>query len=118
MNTTLYTTIWLAIISGGAISWLLRGAPLLFIKSKLFNENNIVFTFLTYSSFAVLGSLIYSIAFDNKNVIDLFSQFNLIFLVKALIIILTFVLSCLIKNAVIVFFINLILYALLLGFLL
>lgn len=112
MNTHEQRIIWVAIIAASATSWLLRALPLFLVRNKFFSESSQIFIFLTYCSYAILGSLIYSIAFGNKNIVCFFTSFQAMDLIKITIIFVAFLLACRIKNAVVVFFTCLALYAL------
>ncbi len=74
---------WLLIGFSSITIAIFRGFPLFFRHSSLLNnKNGLFYRFLSYSTQAMLGAIVYGTAFFNKNINTLITDFSMIDLVK------------------------------------
>lgn len=71
--------IWYLIIFSAITAFIFRTIPFLIKKNKLLvNQQGSFYRFLSYSTQAMLGMIIYDTAFNQKNLLQLFSSFSLL----------------------------------------
>ena len=105
------SSFWILIIIASVISYAFRIIPFFIIKLKNISKESSLIVFFNYASYAVIGSLIYSIGFNNQDLNSLISNFNLETLVKFLIIILTFIFSIWLDNVIATFIISITIFS-------
>ena len=69
-------SLFLMIITAGIVSLGLRIAPVLFLRNLNFNKFNLN-EILDLASSCIIGQIIYCVAFNNKDLVALYSQFSM-----------------------------------------
>lgn len=99
------STTWIFIIVAAAVSFGFRAMPLLF-KNKLGDlERSRFVVFLNYTACAIIGSIIYVIAFNSDTIVELYHTANAQTLLKIVILAASFIINLKLKNPVITFLI-------------
>jgi hypothetical protein len=112
------STTWLFILVAVAISFGFRALPV-FFKNKLEGlEDSYFVIFLNYTACAIIGSIIYVIAFHSQDIVGLYHGADRNDLLKVLILAASFVINVRLKNPITTFFICIAAYAALSFFLL
>lgn len=104
--------IWLPITVAGLTSFLLRIGPFLLgnLASNI-KDDGPFFQYLNYCISAVIGCIIYSVAFNNHNSSEFIKNFNYEILLRICIIVLVFIVNVKLKRSLVSFMIGFLSYA-------
>ena len=109
------TNLWEIVIVAALVSYLLRVLPAFLLGPIQIDEDSRLIRFLNYSVCALIGGIIYSSTYSDKNIFDLVYNFSYADLFRLLFLIATFLVSSFLQRPIASFIISIILYAFILA---
>ncbi|MFY0728575.1 AzlD domain-containing protein [Pseudomonas sp. NFX15] len=91
---------WMVILVAAGVSYLLRFLPVLIFRKYKVNGDGNVYVFLSYSACAVMGGIIYSIAFAETLFQDWQGHFEGPQLIKLAVILLSFFIAAFTRSVI------------------
>lgn len=76
------TAIWLSIIIAGVISIALRVMPFILFRRKPLDKDHVIFQYLGYFAYAIMGCIIYDAAFNSHGISLFWQDFSAITALK------------------------------------
>lgn len=104
-------TIWNLILFSAVTAFVFRVIPFFMKNNKLLvDQQGSFYRFLSYSTQAMLGMIIYDTAFNQKNLLQFFSSFNSLDAIKIILLLAMFILVIKTNKVLLYFLISLLVY--------
>ncbi|MBV6824197.1 AzlD domain-containing protein [Pseudomonas sp. PD9R] len=91
---------WGLILVAASVSYCLRFLPVLIFRKYKINGDGNVYVFLSYAACAVMGGIIYSIAFGDALFLDWSGHFEDVQLMKLIVILLSFFVAAFTRSVI------------------
>lgn len=102
---------WALLIFSAVSIFVFRVTPFFFAKSTLLsNQDGVFYRFLTYSTQAMLGAIVYATAFFSKDIASFVSDFALIDVVKLALLIFVFIATIITNRLLSAFLLSLVIF--------
>ncbi|MDA3967117.1 MULTISPECIES: hypothetical protein [Helicobacter] len=102
---------WALLIFSALSIFAFRILPFFFAKSAyLSNQDGVFYRFLTYSTQAMLGAIVYATAFFSKDIVSFVSDFALVDVVKLALLIFVFIATMVTNRLLSAFLLSLVIF--------